>query len=154
MPWAVIGAIVLGGVWVAVHSVVGQGTGPGPSLAKASGARQRRDRSVVAAPVASPQPSVRAKLITSGITVQVLNATNSPDAADRMANRLTKLGYRVYAISQASVLYDHTTVFWATSEAKPAAQALAEHFGWASAPKPGNLSTAVSLHVVVGADEG
>jgi hypothetical protein len=96
---------------------------------------------------------VLAKLITSGVTVQVLNATSAPDAADRMANRLTKLGYSVYAIEKASIPYDHTTVFWATAAAKPAAQALAAHFGWVSAPKPANLSTAVSLHVVVGADE-
>jgi hypothetical protein len=155
VPWAIIGAIVLGGVWVAVHSVVGQGTAPGPSLAKASAPSARQSRSTVAAAPAAPstQPSVLAKLITSGVTVQVLNATSSADAADRMANRLTKLGYSVFAIHKASVLYDHTTVFWATATAKPAAQALAAHFGWASAPKPSNLSTAVSLHVVVGADE-
>ena len=156
VPWAIIGAIVLGGVWVAVNSVAGGGTIPGPGLAKATGpahASRSPERRVVAAPAESPQPSVLAKLITSGITVQVLNATNSPDAADRMANRLTKLGYSVFAIHKASVLYDHTTVFWATPSTKSAAQALAAHFGWASAPKPANLTSAVSLHVVVGADE-
>ncbi|MFN2594353.1 MAG: LytR C-terminal domain-containing protein [Actinomycetota bacterium] len=158
VPWAIIGAIVLGGVWIAVHSVVGQGA-TGPSLANGTAPRHtHRPRPVESSPVAaeapSPQASVLAKLITSGVTVQVLNATSSPDAADRMANRLTKLGYRVFAIERAAVLYDHTTVFWATESAKPAAEALAAHFGWVAAPKPKNLSAAVSLHVVVGADEG
>jgi cell division septation protein DedD len=156
VPWAIIGAIVLGGVWVTVHSVVGKGTSPGPSLAKALTPSTRPSHTAVAAAPASPpsaHPSVLAKLITSGVTVQVLNATTSPDAADRMANRLTKLGFSVYAIQKASVPYDRTTVFWATSAAKPAAQALAARFGWLSAPKPANLSAAVAMHVVVGADE-
>lgn len=156
VPWAIIGAIVLGGLWVTIHSVVGDVAGPGPSLAKAAGpAHPRPSRSVAAAPApaASSAPSVLAKLITSGVTVQVLNATSSSDAADRMANRLSKLGYQIYAIGRASVLYDHTTVFWATPASKDAARALAAHFGWVAAPKPSNLSSDVSLHVVVGADE-
>ncbi|MDQ3878521.1 MAG: LytR C-terminal domain-containing protein [Actinomycetota bacterium] len=164
VPWAIIGAIVLGGVAVAVRSVSGPAGSGGPSLARADG-RGHGGREPVAhgtqatahetrvAAIPSSQPSVLSKLITNGVTVQVLNATDAPDAADRMANRLTRLGYRVFAIRRASILYDHTTVFWATAADRPAAEALASHFGWVSAPKPANLTADVSIHVVVGADE-
>jgi hypothetical protein len=83
----------------------------------------------------------------------VLNGTSAADADDRMADRLAKLGYEVVAVESASKLYERTTVYWAVPSAQKAAEALAEHFGWVSAPKPDNLSTQVSLHVVVGADE-
>jgi hypothetical protein len=105
-------------------------------------------------PKASPQASPKANLITQGITVQVLNGTSDASADDRMANKLTKLGYQVIAISPASVAYSHTTVYWAVADAKPAAEALAQRFGWVAAPKPGNLSSQVDIHVVVGADAG
>jgi hypothetical protein len=92
-------------------------------------------------------------LITDGVTVQVLNGTGDPGADDRMAARLGELGYEVVAIEGSSKQYGETTVFWSFPEAREAAEALAERFGWVAGPKPDNLSSTVDLHVVVGADE-
>ncbi|HYP23229.1 MAG TPA: LytR C-terminal domain-containing protein, partial [Actinomycetota bacterium] len=110
-------------------------------------------------PESTPKPTPEPKeetepLITEGITVQVLNATDVADADDRMADKLSKLGFTVVAVESASSRYEATTVFWSTEEAKEAAQRLADRFGWTAQVKPENLSTTVSLHVVVGAVEG
>jgi hypothetical protein len=169
IPWALIAAVVGAAVWIAVGALGGP---PATSPAALSSTGSRPTASPTAAPTstpapspvhthaarkspkASPQASPTANLITQGITVQVLNGTNDPSADDRMANKLTKLGYQVIAISPASIAYSQTTVYWAVADAKPAAQALAQRFGWVAEPKPGNLSNQVDLHVVVGADAG
>lgn len=92
-------------------------------------------------------------LITADITVQVLNGTGATTADDRMADRLSSLGYEVVAIDGSSKQYGRTTVFWSFPAAREAAQRLAERFGWLAQPKPSNLSNTVDLHVVVGGDE-
>jgi hypothetical protein len=107
------------------------------------------------APVETEEaPDDDVKLITEGISVQVLNGTVQSDAGESMSTRLTDLGFSVVAIEESSRVYNETTVFWSTPEAEEAARALAERFGWLAEPKPENLSPDVSIHVVVGADEG
>ncbi|MGH2818234.1 MAG: LytR C-terminal domain-containing protein [Actinomycetota bacterium] len=93
------------------------------------------------------------KLITKDVNVQVLNATSDPDAADRMAQKLTQLGYRVESVEGASGSYRETTVFWSYAGARRAGEALAARFDWVVEEKPSNLSAEVAIHVVVGADE-
>ena len=93
------------------------------------------------------------KLITEGISVQVLNGTTSAPAAQAMGDKLSGLGYSVVAIEESSRVYNETTVFWSTEASRDAAVALAQRFGWLAEPKPANLSDTVSFHVVVGADE-
>ena len=91
-------------------------------------------------------------LITSGISVQVLNGSSSAVAGEVMAGRLADLGFEVAAVAGATP-YAETTVFWSFDDARTAAQRLASRFGWVAAPKPANLSSTVDLHVVVGDDE-
>jgi outer membrane biosynthesis protein TonB len=93
------------------------------------------------------------ELITEDITVQVLNGTASTEADDRMADRLSSLGYEVVSVQGANKEYSETTVFWSFPAAQEAAERLAAKYGWASGLKPSNLSSTVDLHVVVGADE-
>jgi hypothetical protein len=85
--------------------------------------------------------------------VQVLNAANAPGLEDAMGARLESLGYRVVVTGQAATVYERTTVFWSNASARPAAKALAERFRWVARRKPANLSSSVSMHVVVGTDE-
>ncbi|MFN2489292.1 MAG: LytR C-terminal domain-containing protein [Actinomycetota bacterium] len=113
------------------------GAGGVSDAAEGPGAQERKD----------------VKLITAGVTVQVLNATATHKADDRMVDRLTDLGFPVLAVNRAAARYDHTTVFWSTTALKPAAEALAQRFGWRAAHKPRNLSGSVTTHVVVGRDE-
>jgi hypothetical protein len=103
-------------------------------------------------PEPTPTPTAR-DLITEGITIQVLNATASPGAGRAMASTLEGLGFRVVVVGDAATAYERTTVFWSSSGVREAGERLARRFGWVSAPKPGNLSASVALHVVVGADE-
>jgi hypothetical protein len=98
----------------------------------------RRDRSV--------------RLITEGISVQVLNGTDDAAAGQAMAERLMGLGYQVVTVESTSKPYKDTTVYWSFPNASRAGRALATRFGWVSDPKPNNLADTVSLHVVVGRD--
>ena len=103
---------------------------------------------------ASPgDASSREPLITEGITVQVLNSTESSAALDRVVERLQRLGFAVTSIESAAGSYEVTTVFWSYPEARAAASRLADRLQWEARPKPGNLSASVSMHVVVGSDE-
>lgn len=165
LPWALIAAVVGVAVWVAVATVGGEDPAS-PALSSSKQESPKAKPSPVA-PVAvaskapkekpkpepSPSDEVLPKLITNGVTVQVLNASGLPGADRTMADRLTKLGFRIAAVVEASKIYDHTTVFWSSDDSRPAAEALAQHFGWSAQPKPANLSADVSVHVVVGKDE-
>ncbi|HYO60935.1 MAG TPA: LytR C-terminal domain-containing protein [Actinomycetota bacterium] len=171
LPWVLIAVVVGTAVWIAVEAVSGAtGGSTSPAAAVTATPEPKReptaepetsepkDESTPSAeptpkPTARPTPEPKEPLITEGITVQVLNATDSADAHDQMADKLSKLGFTVVAVESASSRYDATTVFWSTEEAKEAAQRLADKFGWVAEVKPENLSTTVSLHVVVGADE-
>ncbi len=95
----------------------------------------------------------KVKLITEGISIQVLNGTADQAAAQALSEELGALGYAVVAVEESSRMYSETTVFWSMESSRAAAEALAERFGWVAEPKPANLSADVSLHVVAGADE-
>ncbi|HEU4480829.1 MAG TPA: LytR C-terminal domain-containing protein, partial [Actinomycetota bacterium] len=166
LPWMVIAAGVAIGVWVAVNAL-GNGdpvddgpaaaAAPSPSVApRPSSPEPSKTATPRPKPSRSPDPTTtprpKSKLITEGITVQVLNGTGDPDADDRMASRLADLGFEVLAVDGSSKAYAQTTVFWSYAEAQKAGEALARRFGWSVGPKPSNLSTTVALHVVVGDD--
>lgn len=170
LPWVLIAVVVGTAVWIAVEAVSGATGDSAPAGAVATATPEPTEEPEAtpeaetpepvesAEPSAEPEPTPEPKeeaepLITEGITVQVLNATDSAEADDRMADKLSKLGYTVVAVESASSRYDRTTVFWSSDEFKDAAQRLAEKFDWIAEAKPENLSTTVSLHVVVGADE-
>jgi cytoskeletal protein RodZ len=87
------------------------------------------------------------------ISLQVLDATGGdPDAAAEVAATLRSDGFRVVAENKAVKTYEVTTVFYTPgNEAK--AEQVAAMYGYREvAPEPGNLSHAVDVHVVVGAD--
>jgi hypothetical protein len=105
------------------------------------------------APAEEPRAQPPPRLVTRGVSVQVLNATRARRADERMAARLRRLGFRVAATNPAAVLYERTTVFWSKRAGERAAVALARRFGWRAAPKPRNLKASVVIHVVVGRDE-
>ena len=171
LPWALIAAVVGVAVWVAVATVGGED----PASPALSSGRSQSPKASTSAPAVvetktpkpkkspkppkppkaepSESPEVLPKLITNGISVQVLNASGTPGAEQTMASRLRELGFKVVAVVEASKVYDLTTVFWSSEDSKPAAEALAQHFGWVAEPKPANLSPDVSVHVVVGEDE-
>ncbi len=171
LPWVLIAVVVGTAVWIAVEAVNGARSSS-PASANATATPEPTaepeptpepetpEPDASAAPSAEPTPEATPEpkeetepLITEGITVQVLNATESAEADDRMADKLSKLGFTVVAVESASSRYSATTVFWSSDSSKEAAQRLAAKFDWVAEAKPENLSTTVSLHVVVGADE-
>lgn len=170
LPWVLIAVVVGTAVWIAVEAVSGA-TGGSSSTAATAGATpepsdepEPTEEPATPEPEASPEPSAEPTpkptpkpeeepLITEGVTVQVLNASEVAEADDRMADKLSKLGFTVVAVESASSRYEETTVFWSTDASKDAAQRLAAKFDWVAEAKPENLSTTVGLHVVVGADE-
>ena len=162
VPWLLVAAVAITAVTIAVDAIGGNSDEEPPPVAQS----ESRGSQEPASPSPAPSPTVKAKklkkspapsqeieLVTDGISVQVLNGTASPHADTLMADRLAGLGFDVYAVDSASAGYSQTTVFWSYAEARPAAEALAKKFGWASGEKPSNLSTSVALHVVVGTDE-
>ncbi|MFN2588306.1 MAG: LytR C-terminal domain-containing protein [Actinomycetota bacterium] len=168
LPWVLIAVVVGTAVWIAVEAVGGATGGSSSASATATATAEPTAEPERTAEPATPDAEVTAEptpeattepredvepLITEGVTVQVLNATEVAEADDRMADKLSKLGFTVVAVESASSRYEATTVFWSTDASKEAAQRLADRFGWIAEAKPQNLSTTVSLHVVVGADE-
>jgi hypothetical protein len=161
--WVVIAAITGIAVWFLVNALGGGGVET-PAVADdretqaPEPTEEPGTEPVVATETPTPVetedvPDDEVRLITEGISVQVLNGTLQPDAGETMSGRLSDLGYTVVAVEESSQAYADTTVFWSTPEAEEAARALADRFGWVAEPKPENLSPEVSLHVVVGADE-
>jgi hypothetical protein len=169
LPWLLIAVVFATGVWFAVDALGGDSSGTPPKVAAAGDSptpeqgdsptpKERPSPSPKKSPEktdspfdeASPDPEV--KLITEGISIQVLNATSSELAGTDMSNELTDLGYQVVVVNEASKTYPQTTVFWSTEASQEAAEVLAERFGWVAEAKPGNLTDSVSLHVVVGDD--
>jgi outer membrane biosynthesis protein TonB len=170
LPWVLIAVVVMTAVWIAVEAVSGATGGSSSASASATATPEPTEEPEPTPEPETPEPSAdpsaeptpeptkepkedEEPLITEGVTVQVLNATESADADDRMADQLSKLGFTVVAVESASSRYEATTVFWSTDASKEAAERLADKFGWVAEVKPENLSTTVSLHVVVGADE-
>jgi LytR cell envelope-related transcriptional attenuator len=165
LPWLMIAAAVFVAVWIAIDAV-GQDDLKTPVASRPT-PRQTESAEPSVQPSATPEPRETEEaepkpdktqeptdeLITAGISVQVLNGTAVTDADDRMASRLSTLGYEVVSVEGSSKQYPATTVFWSVPEAQEAAERLAARFGWEVGPKPENLSTTVDLHVVVGTDE-
>ena len=158
MPWAVVAALVVAGLWW----YFGRPEGGGLAAQTAASAEPESSSTPTPTPGSTPgrqegtdggQGGEPRPLITKGVSIQVLDSVGSKKALDRMVERLTALGFSVPFEAEASTTYGATTVFWSYSEAKGAARRLAERFGWDAGPKPGNLSTDVALHVVVGRDE-
>jgi hypothetical protein len=170
LPWALIAAIVGAAVWVAVAKL-GEDEAEAPRAQPARDATPSPIPTETETPEPAPTPTAapedkqkkkrkeqaeppEQKLITEGVTVQVLNATGGvPGKAEEVAERLAGLDYQINAVGTAILERNRTVVYWSAEEWKPAAEALAERFGWRSAPKPADLSPTVSIHVMVGDDE-
>jgi hypothetical protein len=110
-------------------------------------------------PEPSPEPTedqpAAAGIPPGDISIQVLDGykTDGGTAARGIAASLRDDGYRVIAENQA-LSYDRTTVLW-TEGNEAAARQVAAAIGAAEVrEQPGNLSSAVDVHVVVGADRG
>jgi hypothetical protein len=161
--WVVIAAITGIAVWFLVNALGGEGVQPRAvaddrETQAPEPTEEPETQPVVATETPAPvetedTPDDEVKLITEGVSVQVLNGTLQPDAGEGMSARLSDLGFTVVAVEESSQAYTDTTVFWSTPDAEEAARALADRFGWVAEAKPENLSPEVSLHVVVGADE-
>jgi hypothetical protein len=89
------------------------------------------------------------------ISIQVLDGykTDGGTAARGVATSLREAGYRVVAENQA-LNYERTTVLWTDGNEAAARQVAAEIGAADVREQPGNLSSAVDVHVVVGADRG
>lgn len=159
--WVTIAVITGIAVWLTVTTIGGPEVTPTAatepretSEPEPEPTEESTDDPVIVASVSpTPEETRTPELITEGVTVQVLNGTAQPDAAQTMADRLGGLGFTVVTVEESSRTYQETTVFWSSDASREAAEALAVRFGWVAGPQPGNLSTSVSLHVVVGADE-
>ncbi len=175
LPWVVVAVVALAAVWIAIDAVGnalgGDATPAKPKNQKAavpaddpSPEESEPAEEETEEPSPSPEPSEtpkeqkneedpdKPKLITEGVSVQVLNGTSDPEADDRVAEQLGHLGYEVEAINPYLARPD-TIVFFSSKESQKAAEALAEHFEWPVQPKPEDLSSEVSIHIIVGADE-
>ncbi|MDQ4142385.1 MAG: LytR C-terminal domain-containing protein [Actinomycetota bacterium] len=174
LPWVVVAVVAIAAVWIAVDAI-GNDVQPAPAKNQKNNGGAAADPTPDAekepeveetetdepTPSASPSPSPspddeeeddKPKLITEGISVQVLNGTSDAEADDRVAEQLESLGYEIGAVNPYLARPD-TIVFFSSEESRRAAEALAEHFGWPVRPKPEDLSPEVSIHVIVGADE-
>ena len=171
LPWVVIAILVGIAVWIAVGAVGGEPVSVGDASSETSpSAESSPAPGPTPAPIGTPADEVAQKdmdeapgtgrvttsdgdLVTEGILVQVLNGTGGVEgAAELMANRLTRLGYEIYAINTGLTI-DRTTVYWTTEPGKEAAISLAAHFGWDVGAAPPSLSEEVDIAVVVGPDE-
>lgn len=164
LPWILIAAVVGAAVWILVMALGGEETvDPAPQAVETTPAvspSPTETETAIESPSPEPEESPTPertrstkRLITEGISIQVLNATGDPAADDRIAERLEELGFDIVAVDAASRRYESTTVFWSYAEAQEAAERLADRFGWDSGQKPANLSETVALHVIVGEDE-
>lgn len=102
-----------------------------------------------------PEEPAPDRIDPSTVSVQVLDGyqEDGGTAAGAVATQLADEGYDIIARNPA-LLYDVTTVLW-TSGHEQAGRQIAEEIGAAEVrEQPGNLSTAVMVHVVVGADRG
>jgi hypothetical protein len=89
------------------------------------------------------------------VSIQVLDGYKADGgaAARAVAASLRDGGYRIIAENQA-LSYDRTAVLWTAGNEAAARQVAAEIGAAEVREQPGNLSSAVDVHVVVGADRG
>ena len=166
VPWVLVAVVAGVAVWIAVGALgrVQLDASPPPAASPTEPASPEPTPSPSPSPSGdrTPRPPDKpdkpqgpeVELITEGVSVQVLNATTTSGAATEIATRLSDLGFEIAAVGEAASVYRQTTVFWSSTASEDAAKALARRFGWRRDPAPENLSRSVSVHVVVGLDEG
>lgn len=103
----------------------------------------------VAPPIETTDPAQPGE----GVSAQVLNGTDDQELFDSVVQVLIDFGYDVTQSGRARTDYPETTIF-ATAGQEAAAQALAD-----ADPRftvigenPGNLTSEIDIHIVVGAD--
>lgn len=162
LPW-IVGAIILGLGIVIGLDALGSDELTGAPAPAATSPSPTPEPSAPAEPSPTPKPRGlepdRGRprkgdaLVTEGVTVQVLNGTLVAGAGAAVAERLSGLGFDVVAVGDALKGYESTTVFWTSPGGRRSARSLGGRMGWEVARRPANLSDAVDVHVVVGADE-
>ena len=102
-----------------------------------------------------PDPAPSAAIDPGEISVQVLDGFRADGgaAADAVSEQLQEAGYDVVARNPA-IAYEVTTVLWTDGFEAEARQVAAEIDAAEVREQPGNLSTGVNVHVVIGADRG
>jgi hypothetical protein len=162
VPWSLVALVVGAGIVFLVDWAGAPEVRPPPAshVGASPSPTSTRNEIVLASPSPKPSPTRNeqqdrsdVRLITKDVNVQVLNGTSDPDAAERMAQKLIELGYRIESVEESSKSYRETTVFWSYAGARRAGESLAERFDWVAEKKPTNLSSEVAVHIVVGADE-
>lgn len=172
LPWLIVAVVAIAAVWIAVDAL-GSDVQPPPTTPERKAAVPAGEPSPTESETPEPEETEEAspspepskspsegdgndedapKLITEGVTVQVLNGTADAEADDRVAEQLEHLGYEIAAINPYLARPD-TIVYFSSKESQKAAEALAAHFEWPVQPKPADLSSEVSIHIIVGADE-
>lgn len=106
-------------------------------------------------PEPEPTPDPPAAIDPAGISVQVLDGFRSDGgaAADTVSEQLEQAGYDIVARNPA-IAYEVTAVLWTDGFEAEARQVAAEIDAAEVREQPGNLSTGVNVHVVIGADRG
>jgi hypothetical protein len=102
-----------------------------------------------------PAPDPPAAIDPAEVSVQVLDGYRQDGgaAATAVFEQLQDAGYNIIARNPA-IAYDVTTVLWTAGHEEEGRQ-VAQAIGAAEVrEQPGNLSTQVNVHVVVGADRG
>ncbi len=105
-------------------------------------------------PAEEPAPS-EPTIDPATISVQVLDGFRQDGgaAAGEVYGQLDAAGYNIIARNPA-IAYDVTTVLWTAGHEAEGRQVAQEIGATEVREQPGNLSTAVNVHVVVGADRG
>ena len=100
-------------------------------------------------------PDPPAAIDPGEISVQVLDGFRADGgaAADAVSEQLRAAGYDIVARNPA-IAYEVTTVLWTEGFEAEARQVAVEIDAAEVREQPGNLSTAVNVHVVIGADRG
>ena len=102
-----------------------------------------------------PEEPAADRIDPSTVSVQVLDGyqADGGTAAGTVATELQDAGYRIVARNPA-LLYDITTVLWTAGHEQAGRQVAADLGAAEVREQPGNLSSSVMVHVVVGADRG
>lgn len=181
LPWIIVGVVAIGALWIAIDALgndaAPEADAPKKANAPAAGSTSSEEpgeEEVDPDPTETPESESpesdksgsdtsdknksrkdkadKAELITDNISVQVLNGTDDSSLDDRWADKLEGLGFEIEVVNPY-LSADETVVYWSTSEAREAAEALGERFGWPAEAKPSELSAEVSIHVYFGDDE-
>jgi hypothetical protein len=160
LPWIVVASLVGIAIWTSVGVLGGDGVAvstpptPTPSPTTRPTPNEPTPADEVD-PTPTPTPKQkdpnRTKLITEGVTVQVINGTGGIEgAAEAMADRLARLGFQVEAFT-TGLTVNQSFVYYTSPDSMEAAKALATRLGFAFAPASSNLTSSIDLHVVVSA---